>query len=538
MAQSKRQAKKSNRKSHEQPLNPAAREIATKLSEAMRLNSVRVGNTRVKRGPQTSRSTQLLGSAQTAAEPRLALGTIAWLGSQWIQPRVSIFVDRIEPTPLIEGRKARVFFGVSNTTQNTLTNLTVTVRIRPQYFPSDVNNVSEYSGLYFWTVPSLDPWAYREGIITFVVPPASKRTPDEPPPNVLEVVLSQYQEPTADQIAQAAAVGAEIFGSWVEIVNAGIRFDSGARYRLTVTGISIAHIASLLNDTVFVGVGGDAAGIPAPGQSENLGDNAASPRLSQIPVRLNGVGYFDSVCDGNNDTYTLSYVVANMGNADTPNNLREALNWISRIAAVIATAFTAGVFAPLWGALDYFTEWLNSFIGSCNRMVAQGLDTFGSWDLFEISYDEFQIREATPLPPASYSTPRGSDEGRSCKTSYYYVVRSILRDRRGMEFVDLSRDANQFQAGPNPLFITLAYGGSVNLDSLVEFTAGNLVLELGTAQRAWAVEYGNGYINKGTLIAPPSSVMGDAGEFCVVTLTLLKNGAEAGNGFIVIRYTT
>jgi hypothetical protein len=459
----------------------------------------------------------------------VATAALPWLGFKW-HFELAFSIDRLAPQVLIEGRKARVYFTIMNLTPNSFTDLTVTATVRPQFFPHGVDNVTSYAALSDWSIPVLHPFELRQGVLTFVVPPASTREAGEPPPNTLVLSLDQFQQPSQEQLDEANAAGHELYGWTVSLATESLRFDSGARYRLAVTGIVIKSIASVINDTVAIAVSGSAPGAATPDQSEALGDHG--PARGQIPVHLQGVGYFDSIADGNSDQFTMSYVVANAGGG-SEEDLKTALDWISRIAAAVATAVTGVVYAPLWAALEGFTEWLNSFIGSCNRLVASAVDTFGSNELWALTYDQAQATETTALPPAEYVKKRGEQEMPICGTADYFIDRTIFRDRSAMEFIDLG-DFDQ-NARDYPLVVHLKYGQTLALDGLLNLSPGNLAAGLGASHRLWTKEAGEGTINKGTFIAPTGPALG-VGEFAVVTLQMLLNGAESGHGFLVIRF--
>lgn len=468
-----------------------------------------------------------------SADPQVLPASVSWIATDWLAPAITIYIDDLRPQTLLEGRIARVHFGVCNTTSEVLSNLSVRAVVRPQFFPSHINNVAQYDGLVVWDLPDLQPWDLREGVVTFEIPPASDRTQDQPPPNEIEVILSQYVEPTSDQIAQAAAMGYEILGSWRDLGSDKILFDSGSRYRLALTGISIQSIASFETDTVVVGLGGSINGADIVPQSAGLGDHGES--RAQIPVPLNGVGYFTSISAGGDDQYTLTYGVANSG-GDSIDDLREALNWISRIAGAVAVIFTAGATATIWPLLDEATEYFNnSLIRDCNRLIGTGSETFGPKDLFDITWQELQTGASSPLPPLEWKKPTTNDNSKACGTADYFLVRTVFRDRSGMEFVLLQPAGSEMIA--NTLVTKVPYGGTLNLDELVTLTPGNLILKIGGDKRMWTIERGEGTINKGTYIAPDGPVPGDIAGFAVINLTLLRQNAISGNGYIVVRYS-
>jgi hypothetical protein len=476
-------------------------------------------------------SVTMYSGGQTQASSQDAV----WTVPIWT-PAVHLFIDRLEPVPLIEGRKARVYFSISNMLLETLTNLSVTAAIVPQYFPHDVDNVTEYPGLLTWQIQSLAPWDFAEGVITFVVPPASERSVGQPPPNILRLTLSQFVAPTQEEIDRAAAAGIfELFGKTLELASESVRFDSGGRYRLAVTGVSVKSTAAIINDSVLVAVSGSVNGIVPADQHQSLGDHGGSGggRIVQIPVTLPGVGYFDSVVNGNGDLYTLSYVVANVGNIKDQQNLETALNWISRIAAAVATLSTPA-FAPVWVLLEGFTEFLNSLLRGCNRMVAQDLESFRSQDLFNLTFDQDQhVEHKALLPAKEFVTTRGGDEGLACGTSDYFMSRTLFRDRSGIEFIDLGDQdpiLKDFR-----LIRSLGYGQRLVLEEIINLAPGNLLEGLDVAERKWEIEYGEGTINKGTFIAPAGPTPFSA-RFAVLTLQLLAGGIEKGHGFIVIRF--
>src|SRR5207245_4774810 len=142
------------------------------------------------------------------------------------------------------------YFSIWNFTGNPYTDLTVTANVQPQFFPYGVNNVTSYEGLSAWAIPVLVPFQSLSGVLTFVVPPASKREANEQPPNNLVISLDQFQQPTQEQIDQANANGFELFGSSVNLATHSARFDSGARYRVAMTGVTIRSITSGITDTV------------------------------------------------------------------------------------------------------------------------------------------------------------------------------------------------------------------------------------------------------------------------------------------------
>src|SRR5262249_35713596 len=176
---------------------------------------------------------QSLAAATPSVEKSLSLSAYK------LHFQLSFSVDSIAPQILIEGRKARVYFTIANFTPNTLTDLTVIGTVRPQFFPHGLDNVTSYSALSDWRIPVLEPFEWRQGVITYVVHTASKRDAGEPPPNVLVLSLIQVQQPSRSQLAQANAAGFEIFAESVTLATDSVRFDSGARYRLAVTGIVI-----------------------------------------------------------------------------------------------------------------------------------------------------------------------------------------------------------------------------------------------------------------------------------------------------------
>jgi hypothetical protein len=515
--------------------------LMRRLISSIRFDRIRLAATRQlqrdspHRGERAVTATLPVPAPQKDAKGQFTRPT--WGAFIWT-PSLSFYIDRVAPTVLIENHKARVYFVIVNFTSNTLTDLSVIATIRPQFFPPGPADITEYQSLYSWHVPILRPGEMTEGVLTFVVPPASQRTTDEPPPNVLTLSLNQVQQPSQEEIDQASAAGHELFGNTtIQLASDSFRFDSGSRYRLAVTSVTIKSTASIINDTVLVAVSGSAYGEIPPDQNENLGDHGGSGvgRIHQIPVSLSGVGYFDSIADGSLDQFVLTYVVANQSDTTTQENLETALNWLSRIAAAVATVATGVAYAPLWAAVEALTEFFNSFTKPCNRVVAQGSESFTSDDLFDITFDEAQVREITPLlPPPEFITKRGGNEGPACGTSDYVIGRTIFRDRTARDFVNLGDQDPSSQ--DFVLLAFLKYGQTLTLDELVNLTPGNLVSGLDGARWEWRKEYGNGTINKGNFIAPLSPIPFSPSECAVVTLQMLVAGKERGRGFIVIRF--
>jgi hypothetical protein len=415
-----------------------------------------------------------------------------------VVPAITLFIDRLEPTPLIENRFARVYFTIENTTSKTSKG-SVRATIIPKH------SIDPVHGAFLYNIDSLGPFDAAEGVISFLCPRADLGN-----------------KITLDFLVQADVPdGVEDFGAATVAATSSELFDIGARFSVTMQGIVIADTASHHNDTLLVTINESKDG-DSWGNKLYTGDQNNTDSRGGLKPELGEYERFDAMM-GEASGIGISYVLVNLGHSSSEETAKKILGAISDISAIVATTVCSVIFpigTGLWAGLSAGVDALIHTIldyafANCDTVVALDARFLSSDSLFSYTFDpddsislvappsllrQFKKQGGQILPGAEF-IPSGG-----CNDSDYRVQLAINRFRTSELF-----------RGPSLDPVVLGYGQETWFAPLLPGW-------LQTAKIVYSNE-GDGQITeKGQYRAPDSAGIR---KYDVITWTLYR---DTGNG--------
>src|SRR5437660_3901605 len=150
---------------------------------------------------------------------------------------IYLYIDNIAPTPLIENRRARVYFTIENVTSQSITGV-VRATIRAKH------SIDPIFGEFLFPMDGLGPEQALDGVISFTCPRADLDN---------KLILEFLVKAPVPQ-------GGEDYGATEVAASTSMQFDVGARFSVTMQDIIIRDTASHHEDTLLVSIGGSKDG--------------------------------------------------------------------------------------------------------------------------------------------------------------------------------------------------------------------------------------------------------------------------------------